>query len=104
MPKCTVCTHPQLLEIEQALLSGEFTLAALSQKFGPSPSALQRHKGHLRDKMLESRRRLQEIQEQGSLFLLNAFLEHVKKGVETAEAEGNLTGRLPGFLYRQPHH
>ena len=96
MPKCTVCHHPQLQAIEQALLSEEYTLAALSQKFGPSSSALQRHKGHLRDKMRESRRRLQEIQEQGSLFLLNAFLEHVKKGVETAEAEGNLTGVFRG--------
>ena len=96
MPKCTVCHHPQLLDIEQALLSEEFTLAALSQKFGPSSSALQRHKGHLRDKMRESRRRLQEIREQGSLFLLNAFLDHVKKGVEAAEAEGNLTGVFRG--------
>ena len=96
MPKCTVCTHPQCRDIEQALLSGDFTLAALSQKFGPSSSALQRHKGHLRDKMLQSRQRLQEIQEQGSLFLLNALLEHVKKGVEAAEAEGNLTGVFRG--------
>ena len=94
--KCTVCNHQQLIEIDQAILSGEFTLAALSQKFGPSPSALQRHKGHLKDKMLQSRRRLQEIQEQGSLLLLNALLEHVKKGVETAEAEGNLTGVFRG--------
>ena len=43
-----------------------------------------------------ARRRLQEIREQGSLLLLNAFLEHVKRGVETAEAEGNLTGVFRG--------
>ena len=96
MPKCTVCTHPQLQAIDQALLTGDFTLAALSQKFGPSSSALQRHKGHLREKMRESRRRLQEILEQGSLLLLSAFLDHVKKGVEAAEAEGNLTGVFRG--------
>ena len=46
--------------------------------------------------MRESRRRLQEILEQGSLLLLNAFLDHVKKGVEAAEAEGNLTGVFRG--------
>ena len=96
MPKSTVCTHPELLAIDQAILSGDFTLAALSQKFGPSSSALQRHKGHLRDKMQESRRRLQEIREQGSLLLLNAFLDHVKKGVEAAEADSNLTGVFRG--------
>ena len=46
--------------------------------------------------MRESRRRLQEILEQGSLLLLSAFLDHVKKGVEAAEAEGNLTGVFRG--------
>ena len=31
MPKCTVCHHPQLLEINQAILSKDFTLAVLSR-------------------------------------------------------------------------
>ena len=37
MPKCTVCHHPQLLEINQAILSKDFTLAVLSQQVRPTP-------------------------------------------------------------------
>ena len=71
MPKCTVCHHPQLLEINQAILSKDFTLAVLSQKYGLHPSSLQRHKNHIEIKMSRSLRRLREIREQGSLLLLN---------------------------------
>ena len=78
MPKCTVCHHPQHLEINQAILSGDFTLAGLSRKFGPSISALHRHQNHIEIKMSQARRRLREIREQGSLFLLNDLLEQVR--------------------------
>jgi hypothetical protein len=89
MPKCTVCHHPQHLEINQAILSGDFTLAALRQKYGLSSSALQRHKDHIEVKMSRTRRRLREIREQASLLLLNDVLEQVRRGIAAAEAQGN---------------
>ncbi len=96
MPKCTVCHHPRLLEINQALLSEDFTLAALSQKFGPSSSALRRHKNHLEVKMTRARRRLQEIREQGSLLLLNDILAQVRRCIAAADAEGNYNAVFRG--------
>ena len=89
MPKCTVCHHPQLLEINQAILSKDFTLAVLSRKYGLHPSSLQRHKNHLEIKMSRSLRRLREIREQGSLLVLNDLLEKVRRHIAAADAEGN---------------
>ena len=89
MPKCTVCHHPQHLEINQALLSKDLTLAALSQKFGLHPSSLQRHKNHIEVNMSRTHRRLREIREQGSLLLLNDILEQVRRNIAVADSEGN---------------
>jgi hypothetical protein len=87
--KCTVCHHPQHLEINQAILSKDFTLAVLSRKYGLHPSSLQRHKNHIEIKMSRSLRRLREIREQGSLLLLNDILEKVRRNIAAADAEGN---------------
>ncbi len=89
MPKCTVCHHPQLLEINQAILSKDLTLAALSQKYGLHPSSLQRHKNHIEVKMTRAHRRLREIREQGSLLVLNDLLEKVRRHIAAADAQGN---------------
>jgi hypothetical protein len=89
MPKCTVCHHPQHLEINQAILSKDLTLAALSQKYGLHPSSLQRHKNHIEVKMTRAHRRLREIREQGSLLVLNDLLEKVRRHIAAADAQGN---------------
>ncbi len=89
MPRCTVCNHPQHLEINQAILSGDFTLADLSRKYGLSSSALGRHKNHIEVTMSRTRRRLREIREQGSLLVLNDILEQVRRNLAAADAQGN---------------
>jgi hypothetical protein len=96
MSRCTVCNHPQHLEIDQAILSKDFTLAVLSQKYGLHPSSLQRHKNHIEVKMSRAHRRLREIREQGSLFLLNDLLERVRRNIAAAEAQGNYNAVFRG--------
>ena len=76
--KCTVCTHPDFQAIDQALLAGNGTLAALSRQYGPSPSALHRHKKHLQEKIFEARRCLDHNLRQGYLFKLNQTLAEVE--------------------------
>ncbi len=49
--KCTVCHHPQRHDIDRDLLAGNDTFSDLRQKYGPSVSALWRHKKHLKEKM-----------------------------------------------------
>ena len=46
-PRCTVCTHASLAEIDQALMAG-LPLRPLAAQFALSPSALSRHLKHLR--------------------------------------------------------
>ena len=58
---CTVCHHPQCHDIDLSLLSRSNTLESLSRQYGPSKSALWRHKNHLEEKMFRARERLQRI-------------------------------------------
>ena len=88
--KCTVCNHPQLHDIDLALLSGRQTLKSLHQQYGPGKSSLFRHRKHLVAKLRRSREDLESSQAQVSLLKLNAFLDHVQRGVEAAAAAGDL--------------
>ena len=86
---CTVCNHPQRHAIDHALLAGNGTLAALSQNYGPSLSALWRHKKHLQEKMRQAEKRLEHHRRQDYLFKFNNFLEVATDTVKTAGADGN---------------
>ncbi len=88
--KCTICHHPQRHAIDCDLLAENDTFAALKQKYGPSVSALWRHKKHLKEKMRRAAARLENNLRVGCLFNLNTFLEEAKRSLQTARAEGNL--------------
>ncbi len=45
--RCSICTHPDLPEIDRALMAGA-SLRTLSAHYELSPSALSRHTKHLR--------------------------------------------------------
>jgi hypothetical protein len=94
--KCTVCHHKQRHDIDYALLAENATFAALSQKYGPSISALYRHKKHLEEKVRRARQRFKDSQQQGCLFKLNAFLDNIQRAVQSAEADGNVDQVLKG--------
>ena len=87
--KCTVCTHPQLHDIDQALLAENATFAALSRKYALSISALFRHKRMLKNKMARAEERLQHLRNQEILFQHNEFLESTRQIVRTAQADGD---------------
>ena len=78
MPKCTVCQHPRRQAIDQALLARAGTLEALSRQFGPSMSALHRHKKHLRENLRQAQQRLDDNLRLGLLFKLNQTLDRVE--------------------------
>jgi hypothetical protein len=90
MPKCTVCTHPDSQAIDQDLLAGNGTLETLSQKYGPSPSALHRHKQHLQEKISQARQHLENNLRLGYLFKLNQTLAEVEIASAKAQAADNV--------------
>ena len=102
--RCTVCNHHLIDDINLAILSGDYTLDELSQKFGPSRSAFHRHKGHLEKKMARTLERLENNRKQVSLLKLSAFLDHVQTRVEAAAADDDTDRVLQRLPYRLPHH
>ena len=89
MPKCTICHHPERQAIDCALLTDNDTYAALSQHYGPSISALWRHKKHLQEKIRQTEKRLENSLRQETLFRYNDFLESTRQIVRTASADGD---------------
>ena len=87
--KCTVCNHPQLHDIDQALLAENATFAALGKKYGLSISSLFRHKRHLQGKMAQAEKRLQNHFRQETLFHYNELLETTRRLIGTAVAAGD---------------
>jgi hypothetical protein len=86
---CTICAHPERQAIDQALVAGSATLAALSQAHGLSTSALQRHKAHLQAKVGRAKAQLQDNLLQGCLFWLSQALEISMQTAQAAQAEGD---------------
>jgi hypothetical protein len=86
---CSICHHPKRQEIDQALVAGSATLAALSQEYGLSTSALHRHKAHLQAQVNRGKDRLQDHLRQGCLFWLTQALEMIMQTASAAQAEGN---------------
>ncbi len=87
--KCTVCNHPQRCAIDRALLAGGVTFEALKKKYGPSMSALWRHKKHLLEKMRQAEKRFLDNLRQGCLLKLNSHLERTERTAQAAETEGD---------------
>ncbi len=86
---CSICQHPKRQEIDQALVAGSATLAALSQEYRLSTSALQRHKAHLQAKVSRAKDRLLDNLHQGCVFWLSQALEMTMQTAQAAQAEGN---------------
>ena len=86
---CTICNHPKRPEIDQALIAGSSTLAALGQEYGLSTSALHRHKAHLLAKVSRAKDQLQDNLRQGCIFWLSQALEMTMQTAKAAQAEGN---------------
>jgi hypothetical protein len=86
---CTICNHLKRQAIDQALIAGSVTLAALSQEYGLSTSALHRHKAHLQAQVNRGKDRLLDHLRQGCLFWLTQALEMIMATAQAAESEGN---------------
>jgi hypothetical protein len=86
---CSICQHPKRPDIDQTLIAGSVTLAALSQEYGLSTSALHRHKAHLEAKVSRGQAQLQDNLRQGYIFQLSQFLEMAMQTAQAAQAEGN---------------
>jgi hypothetical protein len=88
---CTICRHPQRLQIERALLSGT-TLREIAGKFGTAKTIIARHRGHVAGDLA------QKVQARESK-CTGTLLEDIRSGEGRAErlysqAEEILAGAL----------
>jgi hypothetical protein len=86
---CSICQHPKRHAIDQALIAGSATLAALSQQYGLSTSALHRHKAHLQARCQRAQDLVQDHLRQGCLFWLSQALEMIMQTAKAAQTDGN---------------
>ncbi len=81
--RCTICNHPQRVEIDKALISGA-TYREIAQKYGVSKDALYRHRknGHIAEHIAKAARK-KEIKQAREI----ASVVEVKARNEAANAE-----------------
>ena len=81
--RCTICNHPQRVEIDKALISGA-TYREIAQKYGVSKDALYRHRknGHIAEQIAKVARK-KEIKQAREI----ASVVEVKARNEAANAE-----------------
>jgi hypothetical protein len=85
---CTVCHHPDLQEIDRALIEG-VSLRPLAALYGLSPSALSRHTKHLQHALDHQRLAEQRAQLTASLDeldLLKFRLDHLFRKSEESQS------------------
>lgn len=94
MPRCACCTHPDLAEIDAAILAGE-TIRALGKRYGMSHTAVERHKKNHIGKALVKLRAAEreEAEELSALAEVRDLLPRMKRVLDDAEREGK-TGNM----------
>jgi transposase-like protein len=95
MPRrCTVCDHPEIHSIDQALVSGE-SYRSVAKRFGLSESAVYRHKTeHLPAHLLKAREVEEVAQADDLLEQVRHLQAHALHILERAEKTGDLRTAL----------
>jgi len=87
MPRqCTICTHPDRKQIEQALVSGR-SLRNVAEQYGCSATALHRHKqGHLPSSLTQAKQAQEIARADSVLEEIRAEIRRIRKLYRKAEA------------------
>jgi hypothetical protein len=116
--KCTVCHHPEALDINEALVLGGASYRDITRQYGPSKDAVERHMAHIPQLLVQASRseeiakadtlldRVEELQEK-----TQAVLERVERtdnylamlgAIREMRANLTLIGEITKELNRQP--
>jgi len=90
---CTICSHPERLEIDKQLLRGD-SIAGISRNFAVSEDSLSRHRDkHLREAISDVIGAMRAAREEALAQIRSAELETIKEEV-VAEARETTAARL----------
>jgi hypothetical protein len=87
--RCTICTHPDLIEIDRALRAG-VSLRPLAAQYGLSVSALSRHTKHLRRALAAAAEEVQQAHQAALLDKLDLFEVRLDRIFRKAEELNSL--------------
>ncbi|SCL75743.1 hypothetical protein L21_1655 [Methanoculleus chikugoensis] len=86
--QCTICTHPQRAEIDQAIVSGE-KYRSISQRFDVSEAAIGRHKKHISAAVVDAERQKAVSGTAKMLKELSRGFDSLARAANRAEEEGD---------------
>lgn len=94
MPRtCTVCNHPERLEIDRALLDGE-AYRHIAARFDTSTGALQRHREHLPNQLVKASEAQEVAQADNLLAQVKSLQTRALSILDRADAAGDLRTAL----------
>ena len=93
MRTCTVCKHQQREKIDEAILSGT-SFRSIADRFGPSKSALIRHRVHITNEMARASGDEKKL---NAAFLIEK-LDHLREKAENILHKAEESGSLPVAL------
>lgn len=95
--KCTICQHPELSKINQAIVANE-SLRSIAKHYGLSPSAVERHaKNHIPATLVEAKKAEEVANADDLLAQVRDLKDKALSILETAEEAGELRTALTGI-------
>lgn len=95
--QCSICTHPQRDEIDQAIVSGE-KYRSISQRFDVSEAAIGRHKKHISAAIVDAERQKAVSGTAKMLKELSRGFDSLARAADRAEEEGD--DRRMAYLWK----
>lgn len=86
--QCSICTHPQRDEIDQAIVLGE-KYRSISQRFDVSQAAIGRHKKHISAAIVDAERQKAVSGTAKMLKELSRGFDSLARAADKAEADGD---------------
>jgi len=87
--RCSVCIHPDVKEINLAIINGG-SKRSIADRYGLSPTAVQRHKAHIPKTLAKAKER-KEITDAGSVMTdISMIRSRLLTLLDIAEREGDI--------------
>ena len=93
MKSCTICKHPNLGEINAAIVSGT-TYRDIAGRFGTSKSALERHKSHVSAALMKAKAAAEIVQGDSLIEKITQLEREARRLGRKAEDAGDLRAAM----------
>ncbi|MBV9405138.1 MAG: hypothetical protein JO211_07325 [Acidobacteriaceae bacterium] len=100
---CSACNHPESFEINEAIIVRGCSKRAVADQFGLSPTAVQRHKRHIPQLLVEASRHTDHFEADAILMRVEDLERETLEALEQAKAQDEL-GFVLASIREQRHN